>query len=570
MSVAEGTLEARTEWLDAVASDGPASFEAEAVGRYVVVRELASGGMATVHLARYESAFGLQRIVALKRIHPHLAGERRFVEMFFDEARLAARIDHPFVCRVLDFGRADGSFFLAMEYLAGEPLSVVRRALRKRPEALGHERHPYRVARMLADLAEGLHAAHELRSGSDSEGLVHRDVSPGNLYLLYDGTVRVADFGIARAAHRLHRTETGTVKGTFAYASPEQLRGERLDRRSDVWSLGVVLWELLTGERLFRRAEPGETVRLVSTMPIAPPSSVRPGIPAVMDDVVMTALRRRSERRFPSARAMAEALEQVIEQDGVAVSRAELGGWLRELVPGGAERVEQLVLEASDDSEVAPTRLALVDRGASTVRGPTSPPGEAPTEVREGRGTVAPPASFSSPWLLALLGAVLLGGAAAWWSWSRYAPASTSPSSTNAGDQVPAAPGSMSSRSGVAEPDDDPMPAQPGLIRPTRNPMLPDPTAAAANPSTGETDSEPLPADLGEGEGAVHVTTEGGWALVRWRGRDLGRTPLQTRLPAGVHRLELLPEGRPPARTVRVVVRAGRQVVVGVRIGASP
>ncbi len=546
----EGTLEARTEWLEEEGAGADRQvFEAESVGRYVVVRELASGGMATVHLARYESALGLERIVALKRIHPHLAKQQRFIEMFFDEARLAARIDHPFVCRVYDFGRAQGAFFLAMEHLAGEPLSRLRSALKHSSSLMADPRRPWRVARIVADLAEGLHAAHELSRGGEEEGLVHRDVSPGNLYLLYDGTVRVADFGIARASHRLHRTETGTVKGTFAYSAPEQLRGERLDRRADVWSLGVVFWEMLTGQKLFRRGQPAETVRLVSTMPIAPPSSVRPGVPVCLDEIAMRALQRRPERRYGTAREMAEALEEAMASSSVSVSRGELAAWLRELVPGGAERVAEILRAASEPSEMERTRMA--PQGAS--RGSSAELLPPRTVVEGGAGSMSPATvpggrrAVSGAWWFVLLGAVSLGGAGAWLAWR---PGTVRREETKV--EASSSGHSASMR-------------RPGLLVPSPPPSSPNVAEAAprGQGSEGEVSEET------SGEGTVHVTTEGDWALVRWRGRDLGRTPLHTTLPAGRHELELLPRGLPPGRSVRVRVRPGRQVVVGVSLGGG-
>jgi serine/threonine-protein kinase len=334
------TTEIPDEWLTTVEGEPP---RAESPGRYDLGAELASGGMATVYLARYRGAMGLERIVAVKKVHPHLAREQQFVDMFLDEARIAARIDHPYVCRVLDCGEMDDSYFLAMEYLAGEPLSEVFMALAGNLSLASSPRRPLLVARLIADLCEGLHAAHELRDGDQELGIIHRDINPANLFVLDDGTVRIVDFGIAKARNRVHQTETGKVRGTYAYVSPEQLKLESLDRRCDLWSMGIVAWELLTGRRLFRKDSPVDTIHAVTADPIEPPSSVRPEVPPELDGIVMRALQRDPNRRYETARAMASDLEGFLGSRGETVPKAELAGWLEELFPGAADQRLELM-----------------------------------------------------------------------------------------------------------------------------------------------------------------------------------------------------------------------------------
>ncbi|HHH31248.1 MAG TPA: serine/threonine protein kinase, partial [Polyangiaceae bacterium] len=228
----------------------------EQVGPYELLSELAQGGMGRVYLARERGEGGYNRLVALKRIHDHLASQKAFVDMFLDEARIASQIQHPHVCTVFDFGRADDSYFISMEYLRGLPLSDVLRQLGTRSPEASPQRYAF-AAHLLAQACEGLHAAHELRN-DDGELLqvVHRDVSPHNLFVSFDGTLRVLDFGIARAINRIAESTTGRVKGKFAYMAPEQALGRRTDRRSDVFSVGVVLWEFCTLNRLFKRDSP--------------------------------------------------------------------------------------------------------------------------------------------------------------------------------------------------------------------------------------------------------------------------------------------------------------------------
>ena len=316
------------------------------VGRYEMGAEIASGGMATVYLARMQGAAGFEKFVALKRIHPHLASETAFVEMFLDEAQIASRIEHPNVCQVFDFGEADGAYFIAMEFLVGETLAKFQRTV-ARSELLHDPRRAFVSARLIADACEGLHAAHELR-GRDGEYLnvVHRDISPQNLFVAFDGNTKVVDFGIASASDRLHQTMDGTVKGKFAYMAPEQARGKKVDRRADVFSLGVVLWELLAFQRLFRRDTPAETLVALMGEPIAPPSTLSPLSPPELDQVVLKALARDPDERYPNARELGRDLVRTLGRIGDAVDRAEVAEWLQVLFPDGRKRHEILLENA--------------------------------------------------------------------------------------------------------------------------------------------------------------------------------------------------------------------------------
>ena len=308
------------------------------LGRYELCAEIAAGGMASVYLARMVGPQGFEKIVAIKVVHPHLARERQFVEMFLDEARLAAAIQHPNVCAVFDFGEADGVQYLVMEHLVGESFFDLTRALAKGrdPELLA--RAPFIVARLFVDACEGLHAAHELH-GADGEplGLVHRDVTPQNLFVGYDGVVKVLDFGVAKAASQLHQTEAGKIKGKLAYVSPEQLRNLSLDRRSDVFGLGVSLWEGLTLKRLFRRDSDAATLMAVAYDEVAPPSSVRSWLPPELDAIVMQALARNPDERFATARDLGRALSDQLAGD---VTRAEVTEFLGRVF--GARREERI------------------------------------------------------------------------------------------------------------------------------------------------------------------------------------------------------------------------------------
>lgn len=242
------------------------------VGRYELIHRVAHGGMATVYLGRAKGKAGFEKIVAVKVIHPHLAAEAEFVGMFLDEARIAARIHHPHVVEILDLGESDGVYFMVMEFVEGENLAALIRAL-------GRERLPVAVIlQLLADTLEGLAAAHELR---DADGtpfrLVHRDVSPHNILINLDGWAKVGDFGVMKAAGKASSTKTGELRGKLAYMSPEQARGDgRVDHRTDLFALGVVAWELLTGERLFACATEAATLDKVMACEVPPIADARP------------------------------------------------------------------------------------------------------------------------------------------------------------------------------------------------------------------------------------------------------------------------------------------------------
>lgn len=279
------------------------------VGSYELLLELASGGMATVYIARQVGAGGFERIVVLKRVHRHLLRDRSFHEMFRDEARIASLVRHPNVVPVIDVVEARNELLLVMEYVESCSLSTMR----KESQQLGRPIAPDVAARIVYDSLLGLHAAHEavdLR-GQPLE-VVHRDVSPQNLIVSVDGSTRLIDFGVAKAQNRLMETRSGGVKGKFAYMAPEQVRGEPLDRRVDIFAAGIVLWETLTGERLFAGDNEMDTMRRVSEAVVPDPAQHNPAVPPGLYPVLLRALQRDRHARFSSAVDMAEALEQSV------------------------------------------------------------------------------------------------------------------------------------------------------------------------------------------------------------------------------------------------------------------
>ncbi len=294
---------------------------ARTIGRYVLFHEVAHGGMATVHLARLRGPAGFARTVAIKRLHPAFARNPEFVAMFLDEARMAARIQHPHVVSVLDVVAADGELFLVMDYVHGESLQKLLTAAKLKGIAVP----PRIVNGIVTGVLYGLHAAHEARSErGDPLYLVHRDVSPQNVLVGVDGVARVLDFGIAKATMRVHEaTRDGQLKGKIPYMAPEQLAGSDVDRRADVYAAAVMLWEGLAGERLFPPADTFQIATLVMSQMHAPPSSKCPEVTPALDAIALKGLARDPANRYASAHEMALALEAT----GPTATTREIGEW---------------------------------------------------------------------------------------------------------------------------------------------------------------------------------------------------------------------------------------------------
>lgn len=337
------------------------------IGRYALLGKLASGGMATVHVGRLVGPVGFTRMVAVKRLHPEYAREPEFVSMFIDEARLAAKIVHPNVVPTLDVVATDGELFLVMDYIHGQSLSW----LIKNATKLGCPIPPRIVASIVSGCLQGLHAAHEAR---DERGraldIVHRDVSPQNVIVGADGTTRVFDFGVAKAAGRLHHTRDGDLKGKLAYIAPEQLRQDVTSRRSDIYAASVILWEALTSRRLFKADSEHEMIERIVQGVIPAPSGVEPSVPAAFDAVVLKGLASNPDDRFATAREMALALERCVDTASVA----EVSEWLEQVAK----------VELDDRSQ----RIAAIEMASAAMLREGPPRNTSPT---------APSAQQSAP-----------------------------------------------------------------------------------------------------------------------------------------------------------------------------
>lgn len=282
----------------------------ETIGPYEVVQMLAAGGMAEVYLARKAGPGGFEKRVVVKRIAKQLLGDREIEAMFLDEARVHARLDHPNIVQIHDFGEDRGAYFIAMEFVAGATLRwVIDNATAvRRPVPLQH------ALRITSDVLAGLHYAHDLVDEETEEPLqlVHRDISPVNVLLSKSGVAKICDFGVAKSELQRVYTRVGLVKGKFRYMAPEQLNGLPIDRRADVFAVGVCLWEMLVGRRLFDHASEEQAVEAIRAGDYPPPSAYRPELPRAVDRVIRRALALEPERRFRSARAFQLACEELL------------------------------------------------------------------------------------------------------------------------------------------------------------------------------------------------------------------------------------------------------------------
>ncbi|MBU8896905.1 protein kinase [Corallococcus sp. M34] len=338
------------------------------IGKYVVRRKLAEGGMAEIYLCTARGPEGFEKEVVIKRVRAFLASDSEFVQMFIAEARLASRLNHANVVQIFDFDKHEDTYYLAMEYVRGCSLWELRKRCKEHLTPIP----PTLVAYMGAEIARALHAAHRLKINGEHLHLVHRDVTPHNVLLSFDGAVKLTDFGIAKAGNRL--SQPGVLKGKFAYMSPEQARGEAVDARTDIFALGVVLWEMLTGGRLFDGDSEVAVLRAVQHSLIPPPARLNPDVPADLDAAVMRALQRDPNARFQTASELERALAQSALQHARSVDDTNVGMFLRRLFPEAATYVALPAVR--DRSQV----------GQGGVESPVVPVAREPTAVmRPGR-----------------------------------------------------------------------------------------------------------------------------------------------------------------------------------------
>ena len=314
--------------------------------------------MAELFLARAEGPWGFEKTVALKRILPHLAEDPSFEAMFLSEARLASRLHHTNLVQIFDCGRAEGGYYLAMEYIDGPNL----RGLGRCAAGLGVPMPLELCAWIIAEACEGLAFAHEYCDPGTQKPLklVHRDVSLDNILVSREGSVKVVDFGIAKVADQVHRTQTGIIKGKLTYMPPEQLRGKELDRRVDVYALGVVLYELLTGRKPFDATTEASIAKAILFEPLVPAVKRRPDLPKALQGILARALAKDREQRYPDCRALQADLEAFIRSQRKPMGSSQLAGFVARVM--GPPPVE------SSPAPPPPARASLVETRASGER----------------------------------------------------------------------------------------------------------------------------------------------------------------------------------------------------------
>jgi len=320
---------------------------AERFGKYILLRKIATGGMAEIFLARQTGVEGFEKLVVIKRILPHLSENEEFINMFLDEARIAAQLNHPHIVQIFDLGKVEGSYFITMEYVHGDDLSQIVKQGQKvgRPLPMDH------TVKIIAMTCEGLHYAH---TKSDIMGralhIVHRDISPQNILVTYEGSAKLVDFGIAKAASQAGQTRAGVLKGKFAYMSPEQILGEELDGRSDIFAIGIILYELSVGRRLFKRDSEPEIMRAITEGQVPPPHKINPDVPPELEAVIMRALATNRDERYPDARRMQMDLERLFRQGIFNSSTIHVSNYMKKIFHDKLKKQQEMLEKAQVES----------------------------------------------------------------------------------------------------------------------------------------------------------------------------------------------------------------------------
>lgn len=295
-------------------------------GKYYLLERISVGGMAEIYKAKAFGVEGFERLLAVKKILASIAENDDFIDMFIDEAKIAGQLNHPNIAQIFDLGKVDDSYFIALEYISGKDL----KAMFQRSRRIGEEIDIPQICFIAMKVCEGLAHAHEK---TDSQGedlnIVHRDVSPQNILISYEGEVKIIDFGVAKAKGKTSQTQVGMLKGKFSYMSPEQVRGHHIDHRSDIFSLGIVLYEMLTLERLFRGESDFDTLEKIRKVEISPPSLYNPNIPDQLEEIVLKALSKDPDDRFQSAYKFAEALESFMRDEDYYFTNKDLANYMK-------------------------------------------------------------------------------------------------------------------------------------------------------------------------------------------------------------------------------------------------
>jgi eukaryotic-like serine/threonine-protein kinase len=344
---------------------------ANTLGKYRLIAELGHGGMAEVFLSVVRGPAGFNKLVVIKQIRPQLAEDPEFLGMFLDEARLAARLSHPNVVQTNEVGQEGERYFIAMEYLEGQPLNrVIHRLQKSGGLPLGMH------LKIIRDTLAGLQHAHEL---CDYDGtpldVVHRDVTPHNVFITYDGQVKVVDFGIAKALNSSSETRSGVLKGKVAYMAPEQARGERVDRRADVFSVGVMMWEAATGKRMWKGVPDITILQRLLAGEVPVPRSIKPEVPEALEAIIMKALAHQREDRYETAADLQIAIEEYLESIGERIQERDIGKLIATHFEADRAKIKGIIdeqLRSRGNEEVNIAALPIIDTSTHSGSGPAS------------------------------------------------------------------------------------------------------------------------------------------------------------------------------------------------------
>jgi serine/threonine protein kinase len=385
----------------------------ERFGKFEIIRRIATGGMAEIYLARASGIEGFEKLVVLKRILPQYVDDEEFVSMFLDEARLAATLHHSNVVQVYDIGAVDGQYFLSMEFLHGQDGRQLMKSVTQQGGTLPLEH----ALSIVMGVCAGLHYAHEHVVDGKPQAIVHRDVSPQNVFVTYDGGIKLLDFGIARASSRLTQTRGTSIKGKIAYMSPEQCGGLPLDRRSDVFSAAILLWELTTGRRLYTGDSDFEVMRKLREEEPPRPSTVGFAYPLALERIVLKGLKRDRDERYASAEELLLELESFAREARLPVSSMRLSKYMRELF---RDQIDAWNRQQRGEATAAATAAAAASD--EVARTETSVPGPAPP-IMHSDPAVPPLTARRGGRALTAVGIGLVVGSLATWIAARHEPA---------------------------------------------------------------------------------------------------------------------------------------------------
>jgi serine/threonine protein kinase len=539
------------------------------LGKYHLIKKIAAGGMAEIYLARVSGLAGFEKVVVVKRILPQLSTQDQFIQMFLDEARIAATLQHPNIVQMYDIGAADGNYFIAMEYLHGEDVRSIYRRLRDRKQGGMPLDHALNI---VIGVASGLHHAHD-KAAFDGKplGIVHRDVTPQNVIVTFDGGVKLVDFGIAKASNRLSETRFGTLKGKIPYMSPEQCQGKPLDRRSDIYAVGIMLYELTTSSRLYRGESDYDIMKQIVEHPLIPPSVRRADYPRELERIALRALAKNPDERYQNVEEMQADLEGFARHERLMVSSIALSSFMKQLFPERAvwrpeATQSDAELSAHVDSKQEPETDPDIDDAMHDSQPSSELTNAIPTPSANGQlsgpAAAAVAADLRSPRRTGLLAAgvallLVAAGASIWWVTRDGGGEPKQVAAAGAGEPTPA----VTIDAGVARVTSPPDAAVVAAADPPDAGTLDRPKPAKPRkPAKPPKPPKPPPAPADKTPGELRVGSNPACILIV-DGKSRGETPVGgIKLAPGTHTLQLVNARHGIDKRYKVTVKPGEVV----------